>query len=369
MYRFVESFVDLEHLPVTFKVPTVPRRQTLKGGVLILAVEEHRRDVMNRLRQYGYTGEDPIWIEPAPVQDDATTIRALEEFIEKHSIVLVLIDTLASFFAMQDETDNAELTRRLKPILGICRRREAVIAILHHERKSGGEGGRAIRGGGAIFALVDQAFQLEKGDTPTQRRLRIDGRYKGDVPSELTLDYVNDHYVCLGTPEDRDHAVRMAKAYELLPAEGSGLTIREAGTAAGLSYAVAGGCSKTSTPTIGRSATAPTSAEARTGIGARSRPRPRARRSSRMVSWRRRRDSKGRENGKEHRHRSPLRATKGHRRSLTRIPFILVRLGRPRSAQLSLRTAFWAVRRCRLGNCPSGPHERTPIGRRKRRKR
>src|SRR5437868_159230 len=71
-------------------------RKTLQGGVLVLAVEEHRRDVMNRLRMYGATDEDPIWIEAAPVQDDPTTIAALDQFIEKHAIVLVLIDTLAS---------------------------------------------------------------------------------------------------------------------------------------------------------------------------------------------------------------------------------------------------------------------------------
>ena len=216
-------------------------RQTLKGGVLILAVEEHRRDVMNRLRHYGYGDDDPIWIEPAPVQDDSATLKALEEFIRQNGIVLVLIDTFASFFAIKDETDNAELTRRLKPILAICRSTETVIAILHHERKSGGEGGRAIRGGGAIFALVDQALQLEAGSTPTQRRLKIEGRYKGDVPSELVLDFVDGHYVCRGTPEDRDRAGRMAKVSDVLPSDRDGFTITEAARAAGLSYGIARG--------------------------------------------------------------------------------------------------------------------------------
>jgi hypothetical protein len=115
-----------------------------------------------------------------------------------------------------------------------------VIAIVHHDRKSGGEGGRAIRGGGAIFALVDQALMLETGSTATQRRLKIEGRYKGDVPSELVLDFEDGHYVCRGTPEDRDHAARMAKVCDVLPSSGDGFTIREAAAAvAGLSYGIA----------------------------------------------------------------------------------------------------------------------------------
>jgi AAA domain len=202
-------------------------RQTLQGGVLILAVEEHRRDVLLRLRHLGMKDTDPVWVQTTPGQDDPDTLGDLEAFVREKGIRFVLVDTLASFVGIRDETDNAELTRHLKPILHICRRTEAVIALIHHERKSGGEGGRGIRGGGAILALVDQAFELQGTGAGNERRLKIVGRYKAETGTELILDYVDERYICRGTPEDRIRQAQAEKVHATLPLEGDGYTVAE----------------------------------------------------------------------------------------------------------------------------------------------
>jgi RecA-family ATPase len=120
-------------------------KETIQGGVLILAVEEHPRDVKIRLKRFGATEADPIFVHAGPMQNNPENIQAIRDFIAQNKIVLLIIDSLSMFWGVQDENNNAEIVREMSPLLDIAHQTNAAVLPIHHERKSGGEDGRSIR--------------------------------------------------------------------------------------------------------------------------------------------------------------------------------------------------------------------------------
>ena len=174
--------------------------ETRASGVLILAVEEHSRDVRARLEKFGMQPEDPIYVHQGRLDYGEATMAALRVFITDHAISLVILDTLTRHWNIKDENDNAQVVRRCTPFLDLARETGCAVLLVHHDRKSGGEDGRAIRGGGALLGLVDQALMLDRrqGGNRNQRVLRTVGRYE-ETPAELILELQGKQYVSLGT--------------------------------------------------------------------------------------------------------------------------------------------------------------------------
>jgi len=172
------------------------RYPTAQGAVLIVALEEHPRDVRRRLEQFGMRADDPIYVATGPLINAPETIEAMESFIAETGIVLVIVDTLTQFWAVADENSNAEVIREVSPILELARRTNATIVLVHHERKSGGDDGRGIRGGSALFGLVDQALLLDRrhGGDESHRVLRTLGRYF-ETPREVVVALEDHEYL------------------------------------------------------------------------------------------------------------------------------------------------------------------------------
>ncbi len=190
---------------------------TKQGGVLILAVEEHPRDVKNRLCRFGLRSDDPVFVHRGGLVDSPATFEALRRFISENAITAVILDTLPRFWSVYDENNNAQVMREVSPFLDLARETGAVVILLHHERKSGGDDGRSIRGGSALFGIVDQALMLDRrqGGTPTQRVLRALGRYD-DTPGEVFLDLAGDEYRRLGTSEELSREAKETKVWAAL---------------------------------------------------------------------------------------------------------------------------------------------------------
>src|SRR4030095_9892655 len=129
-------------------------------SVLVLAVEEHRRDVQRRLEKFGVTPDDSVAVHTGPLDDSPATFLAVTEHVRETLTRLVVLDTLPAFWGIEDENDNAKAVKAVRPWLKLARETGAAVLLVHHESKAGGERGRGIRGAGALFGLVDQALLL-----------------------------------------------------------------------------------------------------------------------------------------------------------------------------------------------------------------
>lgn len=80
-------------------------RQTNEGNVLIVAVEEHQRVVRMRLRNLGASSLDGVYVHVGPLDPTATTLNLMATFAHAHCVKLILIDTLSSFWRIENEND------------------------------------------------------------------------------------------------------------------------------------------------------------------------------------------------------------------------------------------------------------------------
>lgn len=186
-------------------------RPTNGGGVLILALEEHVRDVKLRLRSLGASGLENLFVYVGAMKPTTKTFEGLHAFIMEHSIKLVVIDILAAFWTVKDENDSAGVTAAIKPLLALARETGACVLLVHHARKAEGDYGDEIRGSGALFAMVDLAIVMKREAVENQRRLCFTGRY-AEIPSELIIEMREDGYVALGDAASVSKAARLAKA-------------------------------------------------------------------------------------------------------------------------------------------------------------
>jgi putative DNA primase/helicase len=195
-------------------------RATTKTGVLILAVEEHIRDVRRRLERFSLTAEMEIYV--IADRGQSRDLAKIREFVQAKGIGLILIDSLSRWWDVVDENSNMEVLRAVSPLLDLAHDTSLNVAIglIVHERKSGGEDGRGIRGGSSLFGLVDQAIILDRrpGETSNKRLLKTLGRYE-DSPKEIIIDLVGDDYVVLGTPEQEGHSQAVGKVRDALTAK------------------------------------------------------------------------------------------------------------------------------------------------------
>ena len=73
-------------------------RSTSGGSVLILALEEHPRDVRMRLQALGLQESDKIFVRVESVNPTRATLAALCKFVVENGIKLVVIDTLSALW-------------------------------------------------------------------------------------------------------------------------------------------------------------------------------------------------------------------------------------------------------------------------------
>jgi hypothetical protein len=176
---------------------------TRQAAVLILAIEEPSRLILGRLRRFGLRSTDCVHLHRGRLAYDNKTLAAIKAFVVEQGVRLLMIDTLSTFWGIRDENNNTEVIQRFKPLLILARETDCAVLVLHHERKSGGDDGRSIRGGSALFGLVDQALLLERrqGGDRNQRVLRTLGRYD-ESPPELVIALEDDVWSRLGTTEE-----------------------------------------------------------------------------------------------------------------------------------------------------------------------
>lgn len=181
-------------------------RQTRQAAVLILALEEHTRDVRIRLRNLGATTLENLYVHVGP--STPTVLASILCYVKDHDVKLILVDTLAAFWKIENENDAAEMTKVVKPLLQLARESGACVLLVHHARKAEGQYGDEIRGSGALFAAVDVALVMKRHEVQTQRLLQAQSRYP-ETPSSLLLELREHGYVALGDPASVGKAARL----------------------------------------------------------------------------------------------------------------------------------------------------------------
>jgi hypothetical protein len=168
-------------------------RPTTPCKVLLLALEEHRRDVKRRLLKFGIGRDAALSIQFRAVPTTPHEWAALATFVKEQGIGLLVIDTLARcwpVWGVDNENDNARVAAALSPLLELCREHNVTALLLHHTGKLAEGFGREVRGAGAILALADQAllFDRYRSGDPCDRIIRTLGRYD-ESPAETIIRY------------------------------------------------------------------------------------------------------------------------------------------------------------------------------------
>jgi predicted ATP-dependent serine protease len=114
-------------------------REITKGNVLLLGLEEHRRDIIQRLQDCSDQDlSGLVKIEFGPLPFDVYVLREMVAYIKQEGIGLVVIDTLPVWWRLSDESDASEVVRKGMPLVQAIHETGAAWLGLVHSRKGGG---------------------------------------------------------------------------------------------------------------------------------------------------------------------------------------------------------------------------------------
>lgn len=170
--------------------------KTEKIKILILGLEERRRDVAKRFKQLGVT--KGIRYLQGPFRASPEAYSALRDYVHRHGVRLIVIDTLPNFWQLTDENSASETEKALAPIRQLARDLKVAVLLIHHSRKGEMIPGESIRGSSAIFGVVDASlsFKSGKGFDDTERTLQVQSRLSGHW--QLRLDFRDGRYRVVG---------------------------------------------------------------------------------------------------------------------------------------------------------------------------
>ncbi|MDO8589971.1 MAG: AAA family ATPase [bacterium] len=181
-------------------------RQTTKGAVLYVSLEEKRSEVKNHFKLLGATGSEDLYTYIGSVPQEAS--RWLEKEIVARKPVLVIIDTLFRFVSIRNGNDYAEVTAALSPLLTLAREHGAHVMVVHHAGKGDRSGGDSVLGSTAIFGSVDTAIILKR--TEGKRTIETQQRYGTDTESTVLLFDETTQTTSLGGTKEDDDIQRVA---------------------------------------------------------------------------------------------------------------------------------------------------------------
>jgi len=182
-------------------------RQTTKGTVLYVALEEKRSEVKSHFKLLGATGSEDLYSYIGSAPEEAS--KWLEREIQSKKPVLVIIDTLFRFVNITDGNDYAKVTAALTPLLSLARDNGAHVMVIHHARKGGGDGGDSMLGSTAIFGSVDTAIILKR--TESKRTIETQQRYGTDMEPTVLIFDEDTRMTSLGGSKESDDMQRIAE--------------------------------------------------------------------------------------------------------------------------------------------------------------
>lgn len=175
-----------------------------------------------------YIAARPFLTRPSS-EDWQALIGRVVDHVRSTGCRIVVFDTLAALWPVQNENDAADVGAALMPMHAITEAGAAVLMV-HHLRKGDGTEAQAARGSGALTSAVDIIIELRRYNpeesTDRRRILRAYGRFD-DVPPEAVLELREGEYVGLGDKAQANREDRARTILSLLPASPPGLTAED----------------------------------------------------------------------------------------------------------------------------------------------
>ena len=157
-------------------------RPVKQGPVIMLAMEDHPRELREILRRLGARETDPINVHVGPPRGN-DVVAAFTRMAHKYKPSLIMVDTLQRLARVDDLNDYAKMTRALEPFLAVARDTEAHVMLLHHAKKEGGADGSEVLGSTAVFGTVDTLLTMRRKSGA--RTLGTMQRYTEDMPETI----------------------------------------------------------------------------------------------------------------------------------------------------------------------------------------
>lgn len=194
---------------------------TTKSNILIIS-EEAEGEWLEQKESLESNQIDhvKIWSRPIRVKPNLKQwVELIEEVAErcvKDKIDLVVIDTLTTFWPIDNENDSAQVIKALVPLYSFSENNIAVL-LVHHFRKGGGDQAQASRGSGALPGFVDNIIEFTRNDNGylTQRILKTYGRFDGVIPSVVIDLTAEGKYVTLGDPWAVSKSARLQRIIDI----------------------------------------------------------------------------------------------------------------------------------------------------------
>src|SRR3990167_9891450 len=205
---------------------------TKKTKVLVLSEEDKgdwsdkREDVNDDLIRPILVWSRPIRIKPN-LKQWTELIEEVTERCKEDNINLVVIDTLTTFWPIDNENDSAQVIKALVPLYSFTENHIAVV-LVHHFRKGGGDQAQASRGSGALPGFVDNIIEFTRKEDglPTQRVLKTYGRFDAVIPM-VVIDLTDDGYITLGEPWAVSKLARIHKIIEIFEGANKELSVKD----------------------------------------------------------------------------------------------------------------------------------------------
>jgi hypothetical protein len=175
---------------------------TIRGPVVYLS-EQPDTSLREALRRAGLLERDDLhilkWADTRGVPWPKVA-EAAGAMCRETGAVLLIVDTLWKFAGIKgdDENSSGAAMEAMSPLQALAGENLTGIAVVRHDRKSGGDVGDSARGSSAFTGEADVVLSIRReGNQATRRRIEALGRFD-ETPDALVIELTEDGYISLG---------------------------------------------------------------------------------------------------------------------------------------------------------------------------
>lgn len=205
---------------------------TTKSNVLVVSEEDSGEwaDQREGLED-DEVGDILVWSRPLRMKPNLKQWIELIDIIltkcKENDISMVVIDTISTFWPIDNENDAAQILKALVPLNRLTNEKIAVL-LVHHFRKGGGDQAQASRGSGALPGFVDNIVEFTRTNngSSTQRQLETYGRFDQVVPKVIIDLTPEGKYITLGDPHEVSKAAKINKIFSIFESSFDKLSVK-----------------------------------------------------------------------------------------------------------------------------------------------